>query len=153
MADSKPPAPAAALNKEPSAALNKKPPDKLQLRTFGLMFSGIVVAIFAVAVPFLADRAVPVWPWVIAAVMISFSTLRPGLLIYLYKPWLKFGAIAGWINTRIILFVLFYGLITPIALIMRLFGSDPLRRRFDSNSDSYRISTQTQTNDHMEKPY
>jgi hypothetical protein len=99
------------------------------------------------------DRSSPTWPWIIAAVMVSLAVAVPGLLIYIYKPWLKFGAVAGWINTRIILFVMFYGLITPTGLIRRLFGSDPLRRRFEPESDSYRVTNQPQSNDHMEKPY
>jgi uncharacterized membrane protein len=128
-------------------------PDKRQLRTFGLMFAGIIVAIFGVALPLLLDRSSPAWPWIIAAVMVSLAVAVPGLLIYIYKPWLKFGAVAGWINTRIILFVMFYGLITPTGLIRRLFGSDPLRRRFEPGSDSYRVMNQPQPKDHMEKPY
>ena len=117
------------------------------------MFGGIIVAIFGIAIPWLVGRMTPYWPWVIAATMVSLSLLRPKLLIYVYRPWLKFGAVAGWINTRIILFAMFYGLITPIALLMRLFGSDPLRKRLEPDSDSYRIPTEPQPRDHMEKPY
>ena len=128
-------------------------PDKRQLRIFGLMFSGIVAIIFGIALPLLLDRPSPVWPWIMTVVMVLFVLVAPRLLIYIYRPWLKFGAIAGWINTRIILFIMFYGLITPTGLIMRLFGSDPLRKRFEPDSDSYRIINQPQSNDHMEKPY
>lgn len=128
-------------------------PDKRQLRIFGLLFSGIVATIFGIALPLLLDRPSPVWPWIITVVMVLIALVAPRLLIYIYRPWLKFGAIAGWINTRIILFIMFYGLITPTGLIMRLFGSDPLRKRFEPDSDSYRITNQPQSNDHMEKPY
>ena len=133
--------------------LNADQPDDNQLRTFGLMFGGIIVAIFGIAIPLLVGRMTPYWPWIIAAIMVSLALLLPRLLIHVYRPWLKFGTMAGWINTRIILFILFYGLITPIALVMRLFGSDPLKKRFDPNSDSYRITIEPQSNDHMEKPY
>ncbi len=61
--------------------------------------------------------------------------------------------IAGWINTRIILFLLFYVVITPTALMMRIFGADPLRKRLEPDVDSYRIVNEPQANDHMEKPY
>ncbi|MEO2173347.1 MAG: SxtJ family membrane protein [bacterium] len=128
-------------------------PDKGQLRTFGLIFAGIIVAIFGVALPLLLDRSTPTWPWIIAITMVGLAVVAPKFLIYIYKPWLKFGAVAGWINTRAILFVMFYGLITPTGLIMRLFGSDPLRKRFEPESGSYRVTNQPQSNDHMEKPY
>ena len=128
-------------------------PSKSQLRTFGLLFSSFLGGIFGLALPLLLANPWPLWPWIIAAIITSLALLLPGLLIYLYRPWLKFGAIAGWINTRIILVLLFYGMFTPIGLVMRMFGADPLRKRFEPDSDSYRINIEPQPCDHMEKPY
>ncbi len=127
--------------------------DRKQLRTFGLMFGGIVAAIFGLGLPLLLGRPIPYWPWFVAGVMIGGALIYPPILIWVYKPWLKFGMIAGWINTRIILFLLFYVVITPTALMMRIFGADPLRKRFEPDVDSYRIVNEPQANDHMEKPY
>ena len=52
---------------------------------------------------------------------------------------LKFGAVAGWINTRIILLLLFYVVLLPVGLVMKVFGADPLRRKTDPTVQSYRI--------------
>lgn len=131
----------------------EKSPDKIMLRKFGFIFGGIVVAIFGLAIPLLLDKPLPLWPWYIMAAMCFFALAWPASLIVIYKPWMKFGAVAGWINTRIILFILFYGIITPTALIRRLFNSDPLKKKFDPDCVSYRITNTPQSNDHMEHPY
>ena len=44
----------------------------------------------------------------------------------------------GWINTRIILSLIFYGVFTPAAVVMRLRGKDPMRRGWEPNRESYR---------------
>ena len=43
----------------------------------------------------------------------------------------------GWINTRLILFIIFYLVFTPIGLVMRLFGVDLLDKKIDKNKNSY----------------
>ena len=43
----------------------------------------------------------------------------------------------AWINTRLILFIVFYLIFTPLGLVMRLFGADLLERKIDKRKDSY----------------
>ena len=45
-------------------------------------------------------------------------------MIYFYKPWMKLAEGLGFINTRIILFIVFYGMFMPMGLVMRLAGKD-----------------------------
>ena len=52
---------------------------------------------------------------------------KPGLLSYPYRLWMKLGHILGWVNSRIILGLVFIIILQPIALIMRIYGHDPLR--------------------------
>ncbi|MCI0557030.1 MAG: SxtJ family membrane protein, partial [Nitrososphaera sp.] len=63
------------------------------------------------------------------------------------------GHVLGWINSRIILGFIFYVMILPIGLIMRLFGRDPMRRRFENRASSYRVQSKNQPNDHLERPF
>lgn len=49
----------------------------------------------------------------------------------LYKAWMKFAHALGWVNTRIILSIVYFLIFTPLALIFRLIGKDPMERRFD----------------------
>lgn len=60
----------------------------------------------------------------------------------IYNAWMKFAHALGWINTRIILTLVYLLIFTPIALIFRLIGKDPMDRRFES-VDSYWIKKET----------
>ena len=53
----------------------------------------------------------------------------PRLLYYPYKFWMKLGLILGWINSRIILGLVFMIILLPVAFIMRIFAYDPLRTK------------------------
>jgi len=59
------------------------------------------------------------------------------------------GEILGWLNTRLILGVLFYGLFTPLGLLMRLRGKDAMRRTLTPEADSYRVVRQPRPASHM----
>ena len=50
------------------------------------------------------------------------------LLKPVYKIWMRFASVLAWINTRIVLVVLFYLVFTPVGLAMRLFKIDLLER-------------------------
>ncbi len=52
------------------------------------------------------------------------------------------GHVMGWVNTRIILGILFYGVVTPMGLIMKLTGRDPMRSAFDPDAQTYRVVCQ-----------
>ncbi len=66
---------------------------------------------------------------------------------------MKFADIAAWVNTRIIMLILFYLLMLPIGFIMRLFGYDPMRLKIDSQLKTYRNVREPQDRDHMRHPY
>jgi hypothetical protein len=123
------------------------------LRSFGLMLAGFLAAIFGVLFPLLGSKAIPTWPWVCASIILLPSLFKPEILKGIYIPWMKLGSILGWINTRIILSVLFYGLITPIGLILRLFGYNALEPKFDNSATSYFHQVVPRDSNHMEKPF
>lgn len=59
------------------------------------------------------------------------------LLKSLYSLWMKFALILSWINTRLILIILFYLIFTPIGLVLRILGKDLLDRKINKISKSY----------------
>jgi ABC-type uncharacterized transport system permease subunit len=50
---------------------------------------------------------------------------------------MRFAAVLAWINTRLILIVMFYLIFTPMGLVMRLFGADPLGLKVEKDKGSY----------------
>jgi predicted membrane metal-binding protein len=80
-----------------------------------------------------------------AAVALAFALvgmLRPAWLAPLNRLWMRFGLLLGAVVSPIALGLLFYGVLTPIGVLMRLFGSDPLRLRRDPAMRSYWLPRQ-----------
>ena len=128
--------------------------DNKGLRKFGFTTGAIIVFLFAFFFPWVFDVAtMPMWPWIIAGLLWVPALLVPVVLRPVYTTWMKIGHGIGWVNTRIILGVLFYVLVLPIGLIMRLFGSDPMARKRDKSASSYRIESVSEVKDRLEKPY
>ena len=79
------------------------------------------------------DFAWPVWPWVVTGV--SFWALdHPDSMFAVYRDWMEFGHTACWINTRIILDIMFF----PVGVSMRLGAKGPLARKLDDAAENFR---------------
>ncbi|MFQ5692756.1 MAG: SxtJ family membrane protein [Nitrospinota bacterium] len=55
----------------------------------------------------------------------------------LYKGWMVFAHALGWVNTRILLVLFFFFVITPAAILARLMGKDLLSQRLDPGAETY----------------
>lgn len=104
-------------------------------RSFSIVFA-VVFAIVGLA-PLLDERNVRFWSLGIAAVFLLAGFLCPRLLAPLNKLWFHFGLLLNKVTNPIIMGIVFFGVVTPTAMIMRLMGKDPLRRRFDPEVRSY----------------
>lgn len=129
------------------------PIDRKGLREFGLITGGILAVLFGVALPWLFDHGWPLWPWLLGGLLAGWALVWPAGLRPVYRGWMKFGAVLGWINSRIILGLMFYLLVLPAGLIMRLFGKDPMRRRFDRSAETYRVASKEPPPHHMRRPF
>ena len=74
-----------------------------------------------------------------SAVFLAATVLRPRLLAPLNRVWSVFGAVLQRIASPIVMAILYYGVVTPIGLLLRVFGGDPLRLRIDPKLASYWI--------------
>ena len=136
--------------------------DCKELRSFGLLFGGAIYTVFGVLLPlvygeFLAGPLVHAlshpWPWAAGLAVQAWALLHPSSLDWLHALWMKFADVMGWINTRIILALVFYVLVLPTGLLMRLVGRDPMRRKFDPAASSYRRKAVPRDPQHMRNPY
>jgi hypothetical protein len=75
----------------------------------------------------------------VAGVFLLFALVAPKVLAPLNKLWTKLGLLLGKIMAPIVLGLLLFLVVTPIGVLMRLLGKDPLRLRLDAKSKSYWI--------------
>ena len=125
------------------------------LRKFGVMVGGILLLIGLFLLWRGHHKPIQIILWTIGGILVVFGAIAPTLLRPIYVGWMKFAFILGWVNSRIILSLIFYLLFTPIGLIMRLFGRDALDRRMSGKSDSYWVKREpiTSVKEHSERQF
>ena len=110
---------------------------KKTLREFGFLIGFVFPILIGWILPGIGGHSFKIWTLWIGIPSLSLAILRPTILLYPYRTWMKLGLILGWLNSRIILGVVYLIVLLPIAYIMRIFGYDPLRlKKF--NEKSYR---------------
>ena len=132
---------------KPDAKMSPK-----ELRKFGLVTAGMLILFFDLLIPWIWDIAMPVWPLYPAIILVSMALIIPAALGPFYTIWMRFSLVLGWINTRIILGLIFFLVFFPFGILMRMFN-DPMRRKFDQTADSYRVSSNPTKPENMERPF
>ena len=99
------------------------------LREFGFLIGILFPLVIGWALPLIGGHSFRTWTLFIGIISLVLAILKPRLLIYPYRAWMKLGHILGFVNSRIILGLVFLIVLQPIALIMRISGYDPLRTK------------------------
>jgi hypothetical protein len=123
-----------------------------QLRQFGWLMGGVFGIITFWPLVFRGE-GIRIWAFIIAGVFGLLGTVFPNALKPVYRAWMIFGEKIGWLNSRILLGLLFYGMVTPISWLMRLLGKRPLQLEFDPKAETYRVPKEARSPDHVLKPF
>ena len=123
-----------------------------ELRTFGLIVGGVFSIIGLWPVLFRGDSP-RIWAISVGGALIGLGLVLPSSLKHVHHIWMKIGHVLGYINTRILLGVIFYGLITPMGVIMRIFGKDPMHRGLVPEADTYRVIRPARSRTHMKSQF
>ena len=98
-------------------------------RTFGFVFTGIFLLI-AAYLWYHDGKPVAIQVFLVLSVaFLAFAIFMPIVLRHLNKAWYKLGLLMGRVVSPIVLGILFFILISPIAIVMRIAGRDPLKLR------------------------
>ena len=118
-----------------------------QLRSFGLtVASGF--AIIAL-LPLLRHHGPRIWSVAIALALAVAALAAPGVLRPVHRVWMTVGEALGWVNSRIILTVIYYLLIVPTGLFRRLRHDDPLRLKLQPGAQTYKTPRVKRPASHM----
>ena len=110
---------------------------KKQLRQFGFLLGFGFPIIVGWLIPAITGHVFRSWSLWVGCPALILGILKPNLLSYPYKGWMALGLALGWINSKLILGLVYLIILLPIAIFMRIFGYDPLRKK-KSNQKSYR---------------
>jgi hypothetical protein len=126
--------------------------DVRQLRHFGFLVGGIfgLIGLWPLVWRYQNPR---LWALALAVALVVPALVAPRILAPVYRVWMKLGEVLAWINTRILLGLVFYGLVTPMGLVMRLMGRDPMRRQLEPGGESYRIRCVPRPATHMMRQF
>ncbi len=106
-------------------------------RSFGVVFA--IVFLLIAAWPLLYGATPRWWAVGVGLVFALIAAFRPRLLAGLNRWWIKLGILLGRLVSPIALGVLFFGVLVPIGVVMRIVGKDPLRLKRDADAASYWI--------------
>jgi len=126
--------------------------DRAQLRNFGLIVGGIFGAI-GIWPTIVRGGNTRLWMVGLAVALVLPALVAPQALTLPHRAWMALGNVLGWVNTRVVLGLIFFGLITPMGLVLRLTRRDPMRRAFDPNAITYRVPQRPRPGAHMMRQF
>ena len=106
-------------------------------RSFGTLF----VVVFALIGAYGWWRGGAAYPWAfgLSALTLLLTLAKPGWLAPANRTWMKLAEILHRIVSPVALGIVFFGVLTPMGLVMRLFGRDAMQRRFEPSARTYWI--------------
>ena len=101
-------------------------------RNFGVVFFTffLIIAIY----PLLNNDEVRIWSLILALIFLILGIFNSKYLSPLNKSWSKFGIVLGKVISPVIMAFIFFGIVTPTALIIKIFGKDILRLKKNKNN-------------------
>ena len=113
-------------------------------RNFGIIFS--IVFLIITLWPLLNQSDIRIWSLIISVIFLVLGLINSKLLLPLNKIWFKFGIILGNFIAPIVMGIVYFMVVTPTGLIMRLLGKDLLNLK-KNNKDTYWIEKDNSNND------
>ena len=98
-------------------------------RSFGIIF--FVVFLLIALYPLLKDSDLRIWSLLISFIFLALGLSNSNLLTPLNKLWFKFGIFLGKIISPLIMGLIFFAVVTPIGILMRMLGKDLLNLKYN----------------------
>lgn len=104
-------------------------------RSFGTLFTLLFALVGAYA--WWRGNGVQLWPWALSALTLLITLAQPAWLTPVNRAWMKLAELLNRIVSPVVLGMIFFGLFTPVAWVIRLAGRDAMKRRFEPAAASY----------------
>ena len=110
------------------------------IKSFGILF--FFVFLIVGLWPLLNDNEIIIWSIVLSVIFLLLGLTKSKILIPLNNYWIKLGEILGKIVAPIIMLIVFLGVVTPMAFLVKLLGKDLLNLKFNKKINSYWLNRQ-----------
>ena len=113
-------------------------------KNFGIVFS--IVFLIISLWPLLSQNDIRIWSLIISGIFLVLGLINSKLLLPLNKIWFKFGIFLGNFIAPIVMGIIYFMVVTPTGLIMKMLGKDLLNLK-KNNKDTYWIDKDNSNND------
>ena len=100
--------------------------------TFGILF--FVFFLIIGLYPLKSDGTTRIWSLVLSSAFLIITIVRPNLFTYLNRLWIKFGILLGKIISPIVMGLVFFFVVTPIGILVRIFKKDVMGLKRGANT-------------------
>ena len=114
-------------------------------RAFGLVMAAAIVVV--TLIHWFIRGHLATWPLYLSGAFLVLGLAAPAVLKPVFVVWMKFAIVLNWIMTRLLLSIVFFLMIVPTRVLMRIFSDDPLKRRFEPDAASYWEEPEEQPDD------
>ena len=111
--------------------------DKREQRKFGVVMAVIIAIIGLIRWGIHGFVDLPVYFLVVASVFFVGGVVAPVALKPIFVAWMKLAVVLNWIMTRVLLGMAFYLMMTPVRVVIAVFGEDPLKRKYLPEEQTY----------------
>ena len=98
------------------------------VKSFGILF--FIVFLLISFWPLINLQSIRIWPLPIALIFLILGLLKSKILIPLNNAWIKLGEILGLIIAPLVMCMIYFIIVTPIGLLMKIIGKDLLGLKF-----------------------
>ena len=113
-------------------------------KSFGFVF--FIVFILISLYPLTKGESLTIWSLIISFIFLILGLINSKILTPLNKLWMSFGILLGKIISPIVMMIIFFLVVTPIGLIMRIFKKDLLNLKFHNNKSYWIKKTGPKSN-------
>ena len=133
-----------AVPDAPSAARHNGPrvltrDDRRELRFYALGLALLVVVVFWWLLPWLRARPEPLWPLIVAWLLVVAAWAHPPSILPIYRALLPVARTLAWLNTWLLLGTVFFAILLPVGWVLRRMGKLQYVTGFEPDVETYRV--------------
>ena len=113
-------------------------------KSFGIVF--FIVFLIIALYPLIKDGDLRLWSLIVSLIFLILGLINSTILTPLNRLWFKFGIFLGKIVSPIILGTIFFLIVTPTGLLLRLFGKDVINLKYNNNNSYWIEKTGPKSN-------